>query len=93
MRLPQSQNRNVNNLCIVGNLARMNSKQGGIKSRPELIMYRFDHLIPYHVTAACARTNPPTPIFYLAGYLFKLCSKHFLSVHMQNHCHMDLWSV
>jgi hypothetical protein len=57
--LPQSQNKNVNNMCIVGNPVRINSDQGGVKYWPELIMCGIDHLFPYHMTGACVSTDPP----------------------------------
>jgi hypothetical protein len=31
IHLPQSQNKNINNMCIVGNPVRMISEQGGVK--------------------------------------------------------------
>jgi hypothetical protein len=34
MRLPQSQNWNENNMCLVGNPVRMISEQGGVYSCP-----------------------------------------------------------
>ncbi len=67
MHFPQTQIKNVNNICIVGNPARMNSKQGGVKSWPELIMCRVDRLLPYHVIGACVRTDPPSCL--LLGWL------------------------
>jgi hypothetical protein len=60
MRLPQSQKKNVNNTCIVGNPAGMNSEQGGVKYKTELIMCHIDHLFLYHVTGAWVRTDPPS---------------------------------
>ncbi len=43
MRLPQSQNKNVYTMCIVGNPACLTSEQGGVKSQPEPIMSRADN--------------------------------------------------
>jgi hypothetical protein len=60
MRLPQSQNKNVNNIYIVGNPVCINSEQGGVKYWPERIMYCVDSLYPYHMTSACERTDPPS---------------------------------
>jgi hypothetical protein len=59
MSLPQLQNKNVNNMCIVGNPVLMVSEQGGVKSWPELIMCCVDHLFPNHVTGAHVRPPPP----------------------------------
>ncbi len=56
MRLPQSQNNNVNSMCIVGNPVYMISKQEGIKSQPKLFMCHVDRLFLYHVTKNC---HPP----------------------------------
>ncbi len=53
-------NKNVNNICIVGNPTRMNSEQGGGKIRPEPIRCHIDHQFPYHMNCACARTDPPS---------------------------------
>jgi hypothetical protein len=70
----------------------MISEQGGVKSRPEPIVRRVDHLFPYYMTCACVRTDPPPRIFYLAGCLFNPSSVRCL-ISIQNRCHMDLWSV
>ncbi len=85
MCLPQSQNKNVNNMCIVGDPVRMISEQGVVKFWPELIVCRVDRLSPYHVTGSCVRTDPSC--FYLVGGLFNLISDHCL-ISTQNH--MDL---
>jgi hypothetical protein len=66
MCLPQLQNIYVNNICIAGNHACMNSEQGGVKYQFELIMCCVDHLFPYHVTGAYVRTDPP---HLLSGWL------------------------
>jgi hypothetical protein len=69
MPLPQSQNKNVNNMCIIGNPVRMISEQGGVKSQPELTVCHVDRLFPHHVTSACVRTSPPLPYFtWLVAY-------------------------
>jgi hypothetical protein len=60
MRLPQSQNRNLNNMCIVGNLVSMISKHESVKSRAEPIVCRVGCLFPYHVIGASVRTDPPS---------------------------------
>jgi hypothetical protein len=91
MCLRQSQNKNINNICIVGNPADMNSEQGGVKYQPKPFTCRIDCLFPYHVTGACVRTNPPS-VFFLAGCLFNRNSKHCL-ISTQNRCHMDLRSI
>ncbi len=67
MHFPQSQNKNVNNVCIVGNPGRMISEQGAVKSWPELNVCRVDRLFPYHVTSAFVRLTPPPRL--LPGWL------------------------
>ncbi len=59
MHLPQSQNKNVNNMCIVGNPVHMISEQGGVKSQPELMVCLVDRLFPNHLTGICLRTDSP----------------------------------
>jgi hypothetical protein len=56
LHFPQSQNKNVNNICIVGIPVCMISKQGGVKSWPNLIVCHVDRLFPYHMTGTCERT-------------------------------------
>jgi hypothetical protein len=73
--LPQSQNKNINNMCTVRNPVLMISEQGCVKSQPDPIVCRVDCLFPYHRTGACVRTNPPAPLFYLAGCQFNLSSE------------------
>ncbi len=62
MHLPQSQNKNINNMCIVGNPVHIISEQGDVKRckkpYPEPIMDHVGSLFPYHVTAAYVRTGP-----------------------------------
>ncbi len=75
MHFPQSQNKNVNNVCIVGNPGRMVSEQGAVKSWPELNVCRVDRLFPYHVTSAFVRPTPPPPSFtWLVAYLIGVLS-------------------
>jgi hypothetical protein len=52
MLLPQSKNKNVNNMCIVGNSVHMINEQGRVESLPQPIVCRVDRLFPYHVTNA-----------------------------------------
>jgi hypothetical protein len=65
MCLHQSQNKNINNICIVGNPAGLNSEQGGVKYQPKPFMCLF----PYHVTDACVRSNLPSVFSWLIAYL------------------------
>ncbi len=65
MHHPQSQNKNVNNMSIVGNHVHIISEKGGVKSRPKMIMCRVDCRFPDHMTGTCVRTDTPLPIFYL----------------------------
>jgi hypothetical protein len=69
MHLPQSQNDNLNNMCIDGDPACIISKEGGAKSRPEQIMCHVDGLFPYHVTGACVKTNPRLSFTWQVIYL------------------------
>jgi hypothetical protein len=55
--------------CIAENLVRMISKQGGVKSRPEVIVCRVDHLFPCHVTNGCVRTDPSLSFTWLVTSL------------------------
>ncbi len=69
MHLPQSQNKDVNNICSVENPVHMNSVQGGVKSGHEPTMCHVDCLFPYHMTSACVRTDPPlSPFIWLVAY-------------------------
>jgi hypothetical protein len=72
MRLPKSQNKNVNNICIVGNPARMISEQGGVKCRPKKIMCHGDYLIPYHMIRTCVRTDPPL-LSFIWRFVYLTC--------------------
>jgi hypothetical protein len=74
MRLPQSQNKNVNKICIAGNPACMNSEQRGVQSQPEPIMCHVDCLFPYHVPGACVRTDPLLSFTWLVAYLTSVLS-------------------
>jgi hypothetical protein len=67
LRLPQSQNKNVNITCFVGNPVCMIREQGGVKFRPEPILCHVDRLFPDHVTGECVRTPPPPSFTWLVA--------------------------
>ncbi len=63
MRFPQSKNKNINNIWIVGNPVRMNSKQGGVKSRTGPVKCCIDHLLTiYFLIMWPVYVGEPTPL-------------------------------
>jgi hypothetical protein len=84
MRLPQSQNNNVKNMCIVVNPVCMHSEQGGVNpswDRSVLTVLTFSLPLSHD----CC---PPLS-FGKHGCLFKL-SPEPIFVSTWNHCHTDL---
>ncbi len=79
----------VNIWCIVGNTARMKSKQRGVKCWPELITVLHWQSFSLSRGQCMGENQSPLPVFNLAGCLFNLSSERCL-ISTQNRCHIDL---